>query len=110
MTLLLNLQGAGACSNVPQDKATKLLLLRIFAGFWTLGLLNNSAYVIMIAGEPSGVAGTNAPAAYPTRLAEDVHPSTCHLMLLPCSNSSAQWVDCSCTATAAPPMLQVPMR
>ncbi|KAF6259405.1 hypothetical protein COO60DRAFT_1626075 [Scenedesmus sp. NREL 46B-D3] len=50
MTLLLNFQGAGLGSSASQDKATKLLLLRIFAGFWTLGLLNNSAYVIMIAG------------------------------------------------------------
>jgi hypothetical protein len=50
MTLVLDFQGAGAGSSASQDKATKTLLLRIFAGFWILGMLNNSAYVIMIAG------------------------------------------------------------
>jgi hypothetical protein len=63
MTLLLSFQGAASGSNIPQDRATKLLLLRIFVGFWTLGLLNNSAYVIMIAGEPFNMAATITPAA-----------------------------------------------
>jgi hypothetical protein len=72
MKLLLNFQGAASGSNVPQDRATKLVLLRIFAGFWTLGLLNNSAYVIMIAGEPSDAAAAITPTAQPSRLADHV--------------------------------------
>jgi hypothetical protein len=72
MTLLLSFQGAASGRNIPQDRATKLLLLRIFAGFWTLGLLNNSAYVIMIAGEPSNMAATITPAADCSRLADRV--------------------------------------
>lgn len=33
------------------NKQNKLLQARIFVGFFMLGLLNNSAYVIMIAGK-----------------------------------------------------------
>lgn len=81
MTLVLNFQGAGAGNSSLQDKATKTLLLRIFAGFWILGLLNNSAYVIMIAGRLA--TGYSTACYLAMTAASTSQPLTCPASTLP---------------------------